>query len=389
MAIVVHTYIMLRVLSFDVGMKNLAYCLFEVGEKCDDYKVLKWDVINLCTPVVKKCNNGDSQLCNNDAKYCKIKKSEGCEGEGDGEGHGESDGGNDGDDGDDVGESDDIGANEILNIEYYCKKHAKKSNLKVPTSELDIKKIRKSKLVDIRGIIDKYQIPELQVASSCSESQRQKNTKDILINMIQRELDKNYLDVIENIRAPDIDLVTLGENMMKELDKIVIPYNNDGLGGLGGLGGIGGLGGMGLFSGSSGLGGLAHYGTTTPQDKYKIDIVIIENQISTIASRMKTLQGMIAQYFIMKYVPCIEFISAANKLKMFMTKKKTTYTERKIESVEVTKNLLETLPQFNEYKGYLDKNKKKDDLADCFLQGIYYLNLKNMIKIDYAVGHES
>jgi hypothetical protein len=98
---------------------------------------------------------------------------------------------------------------------------------------------------------------------------------------------------------------------------------------------------------------------------------------------------MIAQYFIMKYVPCIEFISAANKLKMFMTKKKTTYTERKIESVEVTKNLLETLPQFNEYKGYLDKNKKKDDLADCFLQGIYYLNLKNMIKIDYAVGHES
>jgi hypothetical protein len=261
--------------------------------------------------------------------------------------------------------------------------------LKVPTSELDIKKIRKSKLVDIRGIIDKYQIPELQVASSGAETQRQKNTKDIFISMIQRELDKNYLDVIENVRAPDIDLVTLGENMMKELDKIVIPYNNDGLGRLGGLGGIGGLGGMGLFSGSSGLGGLAHHGTATPPDKYKIDIVIIENQISTIASRMKTLQGMIAQYFIMKYVPCIEFISAANKLKMFMTKKKTTYTERKLESVEVTKNLLETLPQFNEYKGYLDKNKKKDDLADCFLQGIYYLTLKNMIKIDYTVVDES
>ena len=210
MAIVVHTYIMLRILSFDVGMKNLAYCLFEVGEKCDDYKVLKWDVINLCTPIVKKCNNGDAQLCSNDAKYCKIKKSEG-----------ESDGGNDGDDGD---EGDDIGANEILNIEYYCKKHAKKSNLKVPTSELDIKKIRKSKLVDIRGIIDKYQIPELPHLLSGAETQRQKNTKDILINMIRRELDKNYLDVIENVRAPDIDLVTLGENMMKELDKIVIPY---------------------------------------------------------------------------------------------------------------------------------------------------------------------
>ena len=123
-------------------------------------------------------------------------------------------------------------------------------------------------------------------------------------------------------------------------------------------------------------------GLGSEMNKYKIDIVIIENQISTIASRMKTLQGMIAQYFIMRGTPCIEFISAANKLKMFMTKKKTTYTERKIESVEVTKELLEKLPQFEKYRGCLEKNKKKDDLADCFLQGIYYLTLKNMINIE-------
>ena len=176
-----------------------------------------------------------------------------------------------------------------------------------------------------------------------------------MIDIIQRELDNNYLDNIENVRATDMDLVTLGKNMMIELDKFVIPYNDNNMGGLGHL---------------------------SPTDnKYKIDIVIIENQISTLASRMKTLQGMIAQYFIMKHTPCIEFISAANKLKMFMTKKKTTYTERKLESVEVTKELLETLPQLTDYKGYLDKNKKKDDLADCFLQGVYYLTLKNMITI--------
>jgi NTP pyrophosphatase (non-canonical NTP hydrolase) len=60
-----------------------------------------------------------------------------------------------------------------------------------------------------------------------------------------------------------------------------------------------------------------------------------------------------------------------------MTKKKTTYTERKLESVEVTKELLEKLPQLKEYKGILDKNKKKDDLADCFLQLIDYLVKKN------------
>jgi len=44
--------------------------------------------------------------------------------------------------------------------------------------------------------------------------------------------------------------------------------------------------------------------------------------------------------------------------------------------------LLENLQQFEKYKGYLEKNKKKDDLADCFLQGIYYLTLKNMINIE-------
>ena len=327
------------VLSFDVGMKNLAYCLFQVGENCHDYKVIKWDVINLCTPVVRKCNNGDlggAESCINEAKYCKATKAE-------------VEGINVVLDVDvDVDVYDET---ETANIEYYCKKHAKKSNLKIPPSDLDIKKIRKGKLADIQAIIDKYQIKN--VDNLGQSAPRQKNSKDKMIDMIKHELCNNYLDHIENVRATDMDLVTLGKNMMAELDKIVIPYNDDNI-----------------------MGGLAHN-----DNKYKIDIVIIENQISTLASRMKTLQGMIAQYFIMKHTPCIEFISAANKLKMFMTKKKTTYTERKLESVEVTKELLETLPQLTDYKGYLDKNKKKDDLADCFLQGVYYLTLKNMITI--------
>jgi hypothetical protein len=159
--------------------------------------------------------------------------------------------------------------------------------------------------------------------------------------------------------------------MMTELDKFISPHTSgedtghkEDVGIMGGLGSLAGL------------------------EKHKIDIVIIENQISTIASRMKTLQGMIAQYFIMRETPCIEFISAANKLKMFMTKKKTTYTERKVESVEVTKELLEKLPQFKNYKGSLEKNKKKDDLSDCFLQGIYYLTLKNMIDINLYFENE-
>jgi hypothetical protein len=354
---------MKTVISFDVGMKNLAYCLFQISDdlkdpnNTNDYKILRWEVINLCSPVMKKCNNGGESncQCNENAKYCKIlnrdlvdkfnKHKDDDEGEDGGE-----DGGN---------------INLDKDIVYFCSKHAKKSKFKIPPSDLDIKKIKKKKLVDISNIIEKYKITSKQQTNDGNNDKRQKNTKEKMIEMIKEELHDKYLDNIENIRANEIDLLALGRNMMTELDKFIVGLDVYGgdikTGGVGDLGDLGKMGGLG---------------------KYKIDIVIIENQISTIASRMKTLQGMIAQYFIMKGAPEIEFISAANKLKMFMTKKKTTYTERKIESVEITKELLEKLPQFENYKGCLEKNKKKDDLADCFLQGIYYLTLKKMINID-------
>ena len=342
---------MKTVISFDVGMKNLAYCLFQVDDSSTssltDYKVLQWEVINLCTPIVKKCTSGGLQVCSEVAKYCKTFKN------------------------DQQSSSNENENEESLIIDYYCSKHARKCKFKIPPSELDIKKVKSKKLVDIQSIIEKYNIGtifdkshEPQTSQTYNDSQepivvtkRQKNNKEKMIDMIQNELDNNYLENIENIRADQIDLLTLGRNMMTELDKFISPYESINTGDLGKMGGLG-------------------------LEKYKIDIVIIENQISTIASSMKTLQGMIAQYFIMRGTPCIEFISAANKLKMFMTKKKTTYTERKVESVEVTKELLEKLPQFEKYRGCLEKNKKKDDLADCFLQGIYYLTLKKMIDIE-------
>ena len=361
---------MKNVISFDVGMKNLAYCLFQVDDNnindtnntdnLKNYKILRWEVINLCTPITKKCTKGGLHPCSEVAKYCKkINTSD------------------DMDMSNSENETENENENENMIIDYYCTKHAKKCNLKIPPSELDIKKIRTKKLVEIQSIIHKYNISPIfdksheSVTSHINKEandltpppmvvppKRQKNTKEQMIEMIECELNKNYLENIENVRADQVDLITLGKNMMTELDKFIFPYmekNTEHVGILGGLGNI---------------------------EKHKIDIVIIENQISTIASRMKTLQGMIAQYFIMRETPCIEFISAANKLKMFMTKKKTTYTERKVESVELTKELLEKLPQFINYKGSLEKNKKKDDLSDCFLQGIYYLTLKNMIDIN-------
>ena len=43
----------MRIISIDVGIKNLAYCILEQNN--DIYNVIQWDVINLC---------GEVPLCN-------------------------------------------------------------------------------------------------------------------------------------------------------------------------------------------------------------------------------------------------------------------------------------------------------------------------------------
>jgi len=108
-----------------------------------------------------------------------------------------------------------------------------------------------------------------------------------------------------------------------------------------------------------------------------IDVVIIENQLSTLATRMKTLQGMITQYFIMRGVPDIQFISAINKLKLYECeagdkgdKGEGSYADRKKRSIEITRSLINEHAPLMSMK--FEKHKKKDDLADCFLQGMWW-----------------
>lgn len=94
---------------------------------------------------------------------------------------------------------------------------------------------------------------------------------------------------------------------------------------------------------------------------------------------MKTLQGMITQYFIMKGYENIEYICSQNKLKLFLERdkkserpsggEKTSYSERKKLGIKYCQELL-SKNGMHEWLEFMSKHGKRDDLADSFLQGI-------------------
>jgi hypothetical protein len=305
----------MKLLSIDVGIKNLAYCLLDTSEN----KIIAWDVINLC---------GQDPCCSSD--HCKKK------------------------------------AKFMLTANhYFCQLHAKKSGLILPTATISLKKIKKMKMVDLQKVVCDYSIP-LAASSGAIK-------KEDLLKQVMAFMEVKMLNSVAGLKANDMDLIEIGIAMRNAFD------------------------------------------TELKLHRASIDTIVIENQISPIANRMKTLQGMIAQYFIMHDKTKIIFVSAANKLKgqapaaqpqapaaqpqapaaqpqapaaqpqapaaqpqendiTTPNNKKvtTTYADRKKEGVKVTLKLLNE--KHTEWLTHFNTHKKKDDLADSFLQGVWYMN---------------
>ena len=100
---------------------------------------------------------------------------------------------------------------------------------------------------------------------------------------------------------------------------------------------------------------------------------------------MKSIQGMITQYFIMKNITNITFVSSANKLKRFISEK-TTYDERKKLGINITKDILEKSETNVEWIDIITTHKKRDDLADSFLQVLWFLEHNQLINIKYNIA---
>jgi hypothetical protein len=225
------------------------------------------------------------------------------------------------------------------NDNYYCTVHAKKSKYILPSKEKSISYIRK---------LSKEELILFCETNFIFIENEAKIAKYKLLEKVTLYLQTNVLDVITiNVKktASETDLISIGKNMKVLLDKI------------------------------SNIHLLTH--------------IIIENQISPIATRMKTIQGMLAQYFIIKGSSdiSIEFVSSLNKLKGMIkddlitleNKENKKYKQNKKDGILFCSQFLNSNDQFEKWNWTM-KVIKKDDYADAFLQGIWYLKQKKYIE---------
>jgi hypothetical protein len=307
-----------KIISFDVGIKNMAYCVFDISAEGIS-KIIDWNVVNLlereqnatvhkcmCDVNIKKTKSvaASTSVCEKKAKYEKDEK-------------------------------------------HYCEMHAKKTKILMPTKSTYPSHLKKLKIGDLHKLAILYNISDVSI-------------RDKRINLVQKIIEffeKNTFKLIETNRAPNSNqtsLITIARSIRDAFDKIT------------------------TMSG--------------------VTDVLIEHQISPIATRMMSIQGLLTQYFIMRYDPIspinVEFISSRNKLKMFskhdtletptgsptvaptVTQK---YKQHKEDSIIYTKQLMEKYIEFKKWEAVLETTKK-DDLADCFLQGYWYLQTKKLIK---------
>jgi hypothetical protein len=315
----------MKLISFDVGIKNLAYCIIDISSSIlvtpiqhSKYHILDWGVLNLNQSNKSTVQNAKCQHSTTKGKCTKN-------------------------------------ARFVLNQEHYCGVHLKKQVF-IPKEE-QLSSLSKASKVDL---IQHIQTVSNIVGITDNNTEVKRNKKE-LVDLLHKYYVKPYKPV--NAKpCSEASLVHIGvelRNALREVMKTLLISSDD--------------------------------------------IILIENQISPIASKMKSIQGMLTQFFIDHENTNVVYMSSSLKLKLNFTdsiiEKETnkdeennsentnanTYSSRKqsgIDKVEdlFSKNLLFHLysseKNYQKWKDVFYQHKKKDDLADCLLQGIYWISRK-------------
>ena len=350
----------MKIASFDIGIKNMAYCIFDISpspERC--WSVVDWNVVDLLNTtnqstqkpvcgcllkITKRKGKNDSSMnkkCGKKAKYLKESSGE-------------------------------------TTTHYFCEKHAKnETQYLLPSKEYTLAHLRKQK---VDGIVELYE----RFCLSSVPEKKYPNKPEMIDSIMKYYTARLFSEIpVAKKNANDANLIQIGWAIRR------------------------------IFDSSPHFSNITH--------------VVIENQISPIASRMKTIQGMLAQYFIMKstleHPVEIVFVSSSNKLRLGepiikLTNQKTSqnqskknqtkksdenetpkefpenqlitetppplstnpnYKQHKKDGVALCSRFIESNTELSKWLNVIKENAKKDDLADCFLQGVWVLSNRNII----------
>lgn len=310
---------MTRLVSFDIGIKNMAYCVFLVDE--EKITIEDWGIINMLVEedsleIVKTCNvlidgktkKQPKRIC---GKKCVVTSPNG--------------------------------------ENMYCSLHSKKcADFIFPQKEFTKTHIKKYDMLHLKNkyieVFGEKREDLGEIPISSPPKMKKQDYIDSLVDYYDSKCFKQVALPKPMKRANDMDLISIGRIMKRKMDEL--------------------------------------------QSIQTATHIIMENQISPLASRMKTVQGMLTQYFIHNETPSsptvIEYISSANKLKGFNLEPdaENTYKQHKKDGIIICGKFLEM--NFNsggreDWICKMRESPKKDDLADSFLQGIWYLKRNNII----------
>ncbi len=293
------------VLSWDVGIINLAFCLIDYNKETKNFKILDWDIINLTDREKMKCTE-----CNaNPSFYQNITE------------------------------------------KYYCKNHSKNANITPPEFDNIFSNLSDdtSNNTSINTCIFEGK------TGACGKKTKYKyNNSEHFCNVHAKSKYTNISNSYKLVKhtKKGIDKMSMDDfllKLIKELDKRPNLLN--------------------------------------------CEYVFIENQPTMKNPRMKTISVTLYNYYIIRGIidkhisqsPLkeVHFMAPSNKLKLAdngdkaeLVKVKNTDNDSK--TYKLTKSLgvkycLEMIKEFPEWVTKFNSHKKKDDLADCFLQGMYAL----------------
>ena len=276
------------ILSFDVGIINLAYCLFT--KENNKLKILDWNIINLTNRETTKC-------------YCSLKASF-CQGS-----------------------------------EYFCKVHAKKCEHVKPFEELFKSNTENKCTCLVKDVYcgrkSVYNMGEQYYCTTHAKSK-------------YKSLETSHK--VKPFKNKAVSSMDFDDTRLKLFQKL-----------------------------------------EEKKELLKANIILIENQPSMKNPTMKSIATGLYDFYMIRGlldkvsgsdIKVVKFMSPSNKLKLVddgQTKQVVIYKAESNDSkaYKLTKELSvkyskELITGMTEWVKFLNEQKKKDDLADALLQGLYY-----------------